>query len=250
MKKLVKKVELTLLRDHPEVIQENVIKESFLKVSVKGADSFEINTYLGKQEKELVVGHLFARGLIRHANDIKSLTINSGQAQVILQTKPERSPTIKKTTSALAVNREDIFNCVQAVLSSPIFAETEGVHCAGLFRHGKEPICIAEDIGRHHAVDKVIGSALLKQITFGECVLGCTGRMAGEMVIKACRAGIPMIATKAAVTDHGIELAEKYGIALIGFVRQAGGKMNTDMSTRTFKTSIMKIFSHPERILC
>lgn len=250
MKNLVKKITLIRVQDAPVTMQENVIKESFLKVNVDGTDSFEINTYLGKQEKELVAGHLFARGLIKRAKDIGSLSIRGGQAEVALKRTLSRAPVIKKAVSSLTISREDIFKCVQAVLKSPIFDETEGVHCAGLFRNSQEPICIAEDIGRHHAVDKVIGSALLQGIPFGECVLGCTGRMAGEMVAKACRAGIPIIATKAAVTDRGIAMAEKYNIALIGFVRQAGSKMNTDMTVRTFKDSVMKIYSHPERVIC
>ena len=247
---LTKKVSLTRVNNGTETVTENVIKESSLIIFIDGVHRFNIVTFLGKQEKELVTGHLFVHGIIRRAKDISSLTIKNRRADITLKKKLTQPPAIKKVISTLTVSQEDIFNCVQNVLKSPIFAETEAVHCAGIFLNGKEPVCVAEDIGRHHAMDKVIGAALLADIPFSDTLVASTGRMAAEMVIKVCRAGIPIIATKAAVTDRGIALAEKYGVTLTGFVRKAGSKMNTDMSVRTFTNSIMKIYSHTSRIIC
>ena len=251
MDKTFKKVELIQVKDDSAApVSENIIKETSLIININGRHYTSVITFLGKQEKELVVGHLFSQGIINQAKDIKSLTIKNRVADVTLRKNIIKKLIKNKIKSTLKITKEDVFNCVRAVLKSEIFAKTEAVHSAGLFLRGKEPVAIAEDIGRHHALDKVIGAALLQGIPLNETVVASTGRMASEMVIKICRAGIPIIATKAAVTDRGIALAEKYGVTLIGFVRDAGTTMNTDMSVRVFKEAGMKIYSGAERVLC
>lgn len=73
--------------------------------------------------------------------------------------------------------------------------------------------------------------------------------MASEMVVKICRAGIPLVATKTAVTDEGLRIAEEHGLTVIGFVRDAGSKMHTDMEVRVFKEAQMKIYTGAKRVL-
>ncbi len=251
MDKTFKKVELIQVKgDSYAPVSENIIKETSLIININGRQYTNVITFLGKQEKELVVGHLFSQGIINRAKDIKSLTINNRVADVTLRKNIIKKLIKNKIKSTLKITKEDVFNCVRAVLKSEIFAKTEAVHSAGLFLRGKELVAIAEDIGRHHALDKVIGAALLQGIPLNETVIASTGRMASEMVAKICRAGIPIIATKAAVTDRGAALADKYGVTLIGFVRDAGTTMNTDMSVRVFKEAGMKIYSHAQRVLC
>jgi len=94
-------------------------------------------------------------------------------------------------------------------------------------------IGFAEDVGRHNAVDKAVGEALLKGADFSKLILACTGRLSSEMVLKAIRLNIPVLASIAAPTDAGISLARKAGLTLIGFVR--GRRMN--------------IYSMPERVV-
>ena len=249
--KVFKKVRLIQVKGNSATpVLESIIKESPLTININGRHYANVNTFLGKQEKELVVGYLFSQGIINRAKDIKSLSIKNHVADVTLKKNIAKQSNKNKIKSTLKVTKEDVFNCVRAVLKSEIFAKTEAVHCAGLFLHGKEHVVIAEDIGRHHALDKVIGAALLQDIPLNETVVASTGRMASEMVIKICRAGIPIIATKAAVTDRGVALADKYGVTLNGFVRDTGTTMNTDMSTRVFKKAGMKIYSGAERVLC
>ncbi len=107
-----------------------------------------------------------------------------------------------------------------------------GVHISLLFDLEGALIKTAEDIGRHNSVDKVVGYALLHNISLHETILACSGRQPEGMVLKAARAGIPIVVTKAAVTDRGIEQAERLGVTLIGFAR-------TDRFT---------IYAHPERV--
>ena len=73
--------------------------------------------------------------------------------------------------------------------------------------------------------------------------------MASEMITKICRAGIPLVATKTAVTDEGLEIGEGCGLTIIGFVRDAGSKMHTNMEVRVFKKAQMKIYTGAERVL-
>jgi len=69
------------------------------------------------------------------------------------------------------------------------------------------------------------------------------------MVTKICRAGIPLVATKTAVTDIGLEMGEKCGLTIIGFVRDAGSKTHTDMEVRIFEKAQMKVYTGADRVL-
>jgi FdhD protein len=131
-----------------------------------------------------------------------------------------------------------------------MYRETEGVHAAGLFTTAGSLVCIVEDIGRHNTIDKVIGYALLNKVDRGNTFLVSTGRMASEMVAKICRAGIPVAATKTAVTDKGRETGRKHGLTVIGLLRDAGTRQNTDMEIRVIDRAGMKIYTGAGRIRC
>ncbi len=250
MNRILKKVELIKITGgETETAAENVIKESTLTININGRHYSSV-IIVGKLIKEFVVGHLFTQGVINKAEDIKSLTIKNNTADVILSRRIKKMPAPIKVKSSLKVSKEEVFKCVDAVLKSEIFAETEGVHSAGLFLRGEKILCTTEDIGRHNALDKIIGYGMLHNVDFSQTLAASTGRQPSEMVMKICRAGIPIIATKAAITDRGAALAKKYGVTLIGFVREAGTTLNTDMSVRVVKVAGMKIYSCPERILC
>jgi FdhD protein len=94
-------------------------------------------------------------------------------------------------------------------------------------------VAFAEDVGRHNAVDKVIGMAVSKHIDFEHCFLALTGRLSGDIVFKAARTRLPIMASLAAALDSGIAIAKKVDLTLIGFAR--GKRMN--------------IYSSPRRIL-
>jgi FdhD protein len=85
-------------------------------------------------------------------------------------------------------------------------------------------LVFAEDIGRHNAVDKVLGRCLLDGIAVADRILVTSGRTSSEILFKAAGSGIPVLISKSAPTDMGVELAQELGITLIGFVR--GGGMN------------------------
>jgi FdhD protein len=110
-------------------------------------------------------------------------------------------------------------------LRQPTFERTGGLHATGLFSAAGELLQVREDVGRHHAMDKVVGWALLAdELPLGERVLCVSGRLAFELVQKAARAGSPTLVGVGAPTSLAVELAEDRGITLAGFAR--GGRVN------------------------
>ncbi len=229
--KILKKVQYTRVDGALTNASERIVRETALKVMVDG-EHFTTAMILATMEKEYVIGQLYVQGVINGVADIVSIEIEDSVADVRLTNNREKRTISQNIRSNLVVRKEDVYSCVRAILKSPVFEETEAVHSAGLFLKGKETISIAEDLGRHNALDKVIGAGLLKNVDFNRTLAASTGRQPAEMILKCLSAGIPIIATKGVSTSMAVELAEKTGITIAGAVRG----------------DTMIIYSHPERI--
>jgi FdhD protein len=106
-----------------------------------------------------------------------------------------------------------------------VFSRTGGLHAAGLFSSSGEVIAVREDVGRHNAVDKIVGWALLQgRLPLAGCALLVSGRASFELVQKAVLAGIPLLAAVSAPSSLAADLAEQASLTLVGFLR--GPSMN------------------------
>ncbi len=106
-----------------------------------------------------------------------------------------------------------------------VFSSTGGLHAAGLFSAAGELLAVREDVGRHNAVDKIVGWAVLQdKLPLAGCALLVSGRASFELVQKAVLAGIPLLAAVSAPSSLAAELAEEAGLTLVGFLR--GQSMN------------------------
>jgi FdhD protein len=211
--------------------------------------------------KELAVGHLLSEGIIKSTEEIenvsfkdkgvcyvklkpnvnveKRLKLSDHFFRIILSAcggpyQYQPSKRLPKIKSDLTVKAEVVFDSVNSLnFTAETFRKTGGVHVAAIFKGDGNLVVFAEDVGRHNAVDKVIGMCALNKTDFGECFLALSGRLTGDIVVKAARVGLPIVASLAAAVDSGIAIAKDAGLTLIGFVR--GKRMN--------------IYNSPEKIL-
>ena len=105
---------------------------------------------------------------------------------------------------------------------SDLYRETRGVHNSAL-ADGGNILVFRDDIGRHNAVDKIRGACFLEEIPLGDKLLVTTGRMSSEIVVKVAKMGVPILISRSAPTSLALDLAERIGLTLIGYVR--GDKM-------------------------
>ena len=113
------------------------------------------------------------------------------------------------------------------------FERTGGIHAVGLFDAQGGLLVLREDIGRHNAVDKVLGAGLVAGLPLAETIMMVSGRLGFEIAQKALMAGVPIVASISAPSSLAVELANDFGMTTIGFLR--GRSMN--------------VYSHPARII-
>lgn len=124
------------------------------------------------------------------------------------------------------VSLEEIFRIAHDSFENPgpLFVTTGCAHSCALIYKG-ETVCCIEDIGRHNALDKVIGYALKHQIPISGSYIFSSGRISEDYLEKAIAAGFRMVVSRAAVTDAAVKLAQEHGITMLGFIRKNTGNI-------------------------
>jgi FdhD protein len=200
--------------------------------------------------KELAIGYLICEGLVRNADHITDFKIDEKRIYI----KVEETEHLElwrelRSSGCVGVKWEENESISVAsstrfgvdpickslgFLESEIYRQTHGTHAACLMNTKGDCVAKAIDVGRHNAFDKVVGFAYLNGIDVSEHFIFSSGRQSAGMVLKAARAGIPLVATKTAPLNSGIDAAQRTGVCLVCFV----------------SNEKISVFSHPERLLC
>ena len=230
-----------------------VVQEGPLSVYVNGQELVTLLCTPSKLEA-LVVGFLSFEGIIRGLEDIQSLTIleEDGYADVRLTTDfvpPRRRVhtsgcgggiTFSLETHGSAamednstVDPRSLFPLIRELyVEAQSYRESRGIHAAAL-AEGEKLVIVTEDVGRHNAIDKICGEAMLRGIPTAGKVLLATGRISSEMLRKGAHMGTPIVVSRTSATTMSIDLAKRLGLTLIGYVRGDS----------------FYVYSHPERLV-
>jgi FdhD protein len=236
-----------------------VAAEEPLEIRVNG-QSVAVMMRTPGHDEELVTGFLFTESLIQSVAEIESISHcpdldreSAGNTlDVTLTSEPDLTELTRHvfTSSSCGVCGKATIDSVfqqfpplakslavdpGVILKLPValraaqetFEKTGGLHASALFSADGDLLFLREDVGRHNALDKVIGRGLRDGVSFGEVILLVSGRISFELTQKALAAGIPVIAGISAPTSLAVDLAGKSGQTLIGFLRERGFNVYT-----------------------
>ena len=237
-------------REGSAIRTEWTAREFPLTIMLNGEQLVTVLCSPGELEA-LAVGFLYSEGMIRTKEEITGLSLDSELGIIRIRTAEDKTADgklfmkrvlttgcgrgmafysyadldrKKKVRSDLRVTPEEVLSLSRRFQgASELYRTTHGVHSAALC-DTREILIFAEDIGRHNAVDKVLGRCLREEIPVADRILITSGRISSEILFKAAGSGIPVIVSKSAPTDMGVDLARELGVTLVGFVR--GGGMN------------------------
>jgi FdhD protein len=248
-----------------EIASDQVAVEAPLEVRLHG-EPFSVIMRTPGADTHLGAGFLFSEGVVRTRADIR--TIEAGDSGDVLDVtlSAERESLLpdfvgtrrqvamnsscgmcgRRSLESLAVDAPPLPMAwtiragtvgampVRLLDAQTAFAVTGGLHAAGLFDEDGQLVATAEDVGRHNAVDKLVGQALLTgRLPLDRHALSVSGRSSFEIVQKAVLAGIPILVAVSAPSSLAVDLADRCGMTLVGFARD--GRFN--------------VYSHPSRIV-
>src|SRR5256885_2401300 len=235
----------TYLRVKGRQVEEaagKVVREQPLSVFVNG-EKFLTLLCSPMALEELIVGYLWMEKVIGAREEIARLEVSAvdGRAEVTL-THPVTLPTERILTSGcgggitfridhrlfprlhsrVRVRPAQLADRMKELFQAAVhYQRSRGIHGAAL-ADAERLLIVAEDVGRHNAVDKIKGEALLRGIPTEDRLLFSTGRISSEMLLKAARMGVPVVASRTSPTEMAVALAEQLGVTVCGYVRPDG----------------------------
>jgi FdhD protein len=195
------------------------------------------------QLEELAIGFLTTSGLIDNLSEIKELLVDQRRSLIWAETKKSKSliqkiiqhriigsgcggsdffqdvlvSEEKQFSNNLKAKSEDLLELTsQLIKSAKIYKISGGIHGVGLAQ-GRQLLAFAEDVGRHNALDKVIGEMLKKDIDPRDKILVTTGRISAEMLLKSLRAKIAILVSRTSPTSLAVEMAKRTNTTLVGY---------------------------------
>jgi FdhD protein len=248
----IKKVNLSGIRDSDDILAREEpleIRVVFGPENARIEKNLSITMRTPGHDPELAAGFLFTEGIINSFSDI--LSISSNENIITIITTPEVKLQLYKlerhfyTTSSCGVCGKSSIDAVRTVCNFPsteddltypadlifklpetlrqhqdVFESTGGLHASALFNIGGDLLLLREDVGRHNALDKLIGAALENgMLPLDKYLLLLSGRASFELIQKAMMAGIKMVAAVGAPSSLAVEMAKESGMTLIGFLR-------------------------------
>lgn len=256
MTKPIQRRRLTRIEDgQPLPRHDSLATEEPLEIRVNGSP-FAVTMRTPGDDFDLVAGFCVSEGIAAKPDDLQAMRYCAGEQEntynIIDVTVPGSGAAVAAvrerhvytssscgvcglasidavaTTSRFDVADDDLRVRSEVITALPdrlrdeqaIFDSTGGVHAAGLFTPDGQALCVREDVGRHNAVDKVVGWAWREdRLPLTGTVLQVSGRASFELVQKAAMAGIPALAAVSAPSSLAADLAERSGITLVGFSR-------------------------------
>jgi FdhD protein len=243
-------------RDKVAVEEPLEIQVAFERKGIGTIRSVSVTMRTPGNDEELATGFLFGEGLLNHRSDVTRIERDEANStnRVRIRLAADVRVDLKQlerhfyTTSSCGICGKASLEAVQRLMltgpctssslrlsaatvhllptrlrsAQPVFADTGGLHAAALFDTEGNLLVVREDVGRHNAVDKLIGAEWLNgRVPLENRILFVSGRASFELVQKAARAGIPIFAAVGAPSSLAIELAQACGLTLLGFVRES-----------------------------
>lgn len=231
-----------------------VTDESLLRLHVNGQEVATIMCTPHEQD-ELALGFLRAEGLLRSLADVRRLVVcpNGTCVEVWLThdldlpaasrrvitsgcggglTFDDLSARHAPLNTATTITPEQLFARMHDLYQAArLYAVTKGIHTSAL-TDGERLVLVAEDVGRHNTIDRLWGKALKQNVATDGLILLATGRISSEMVSKAVKMGVPIVASRTSPTSLSVKLGRAWNLTVIGYVRR-----NT-----------LRVYTTPERV--
>jgi FdhD protein len=240
---------LKINRDKKDNLKDIVIEEIPLALYLNDKELITLSCSPDNL-KELSIGFLFSAGLIKKIEEVKDIIIDRQKWISYITLKNNNYPseflfkrlytsgcgrgaifynaldpvhTIKLEDNS-KISKDRIFELMKGFEKKSVtYRKTGGVHSAAL-SDGKDIVIFKEDIGRHNAVDKVIGEALMKSLNMKDFTILTSGRISSDLMFKIQKIGASFVISRSAPTDQAVKLAKSWNVSLVGFAR--GQRMN------------------------